>query len=69
MMKVETTKYYRMCVRPRQPLAEIGYYMVGISKLPGFEQPIKLSSNHIAFCDNRFTQHYASCDYGARIAS
>ena len=30
---------------PRPGLAEIDYYMVGISKLPGFAQVIKLSSN------------------------
>lgn len=34
-----------MTIRPRAPLADVGYYMVGISKLPGFEHPIKLSSN------------------------
>jgi len=37
-----------MTIKAREPLAEIGYYMVGISKLPGFEQPIKLSSNESA---------------------
>ena len=30
---------------PRPGLADIDYYMVGISKLPGFDQVIKLSSN------------------------
>lgn len=30
---------------PRPGLQEIDYYMVGISKLPGFERVIKLSSN------------------------
>src|SRR5210317_1747097 len=34
-----------MTIRPKEPLAGIGYYMVGISKLPGFDEPIKLSSN------------------------
>lgn len=37
-----------MTVRPKEPLAAIGYYMVGISKLPGFDEPIKLSSNESA---------------------
>lgn len=35
-------------VIPRPGLDGIGYYMVGISKLPGFEQVIKLSSNESA---------------------
>jgi histidinol-phosphate aminotransferase len=30
---------------PRPGLRDIDFYMVGISKLPGFERPIKLSSN------------------------
>jgi len=34
-----------MTIRPKETLAAIGYYMVGISKLPGFDEPIKLSSN------------------------
>lgn len=34
-----------MSVKPKGPLADVGYYMVGISTLAGFEHPIKLSSN------------------------
>ncbi len=34
-----------MSLSPKPGLNEIGYYMVGISKAPGFEHPIKLSSN------------------------
>lgn len=34
-----------MTISPRQVLASIDYYMVGISKLPGWDEPIKLSSN------------------------
>ncbi|MEM7292399.1 MAG: histidinol-phosphate transaminase [Pseudomonadota bacterium] len=30
---------------PKEPLASIDYYMVGIAKLPGWERPVKLSSN------------------------
>lgn len=37
-----------MTITPKQPLASVGYYMVGISKLPGWDQPIKLSSNESA---------------------
>jgi histidinol-phosphate aminotransferase len=37
-----------MAISPKQVLANVGYYMVGISKLPGFEKPIKLSSNESA---------------------
>jgi len=37
-----------MTVRPKEALATVGYYMVGISKLPGFETPVKLSSNESA---------------------
>lgn len=37
-----------MAITPKPGLMEIGYYMVGISKLPGFERPIKLSSNESA---------------------
>ncbi len=37
-----------MTLVPKQGLREIDYYMVGISKLPGFEKPIKLSSNESA---------------------
>ena len=33
---------------PRPGLSDIGYYMVGISKLPGFDRVIKLSSNESA---------------------
>ena len=32
-------------IAPRPGLAEIGHYMVGISKLPGFDKVAKLSSN------------------------
>jgi histidinol-phosphate aminotransferase len=32
-------------LKPKPKLASIGYYMVGISELPGFERIIKLSSN------------------------
>ncbi|MFT5506747.1 MAG: histidinol-phosphate aminotransferase [Gammaproteobacteria bacterium] len=34
-----------MAISPKQGLASIDYYMVGISKLPGWDEPIKLSSN------------------------
>ena len=34
-----------MTIKPKEPLAAVEYYMVGISKLPGWEKPIKLSSN------------------------
>lgn len=37
-----------MTLIPKQGLREVDYYMVGISKLPGFEKPIKLSSNESA---------------------
>ena len=37
-----------MSIRPKEALASVGYYMVGISKLPGFDAPIKLSSNESA---------------------
>lgn len=39
---------YRMTIRPKETLAAVGYYMVGISKLPGFDEPVKLSSNESA---------------------
>lgn len=34
-----------MAISPKQALASVDYYMVGISRLPGWEQPVKLSSN------------------------
>jgi histidinol-phosphate aminotransferase len=37
-----------MTIKPKQPLASVEYYMVGISKLPGWDKPIKLSSNESA---------------------
>ncbi len=37
-----------MAINPKPGLMEIGYYMVGISKLPGIDKPIKLSSNESA---------------------
>ena len=37
-----------MTIKPKETLAAVGYYMVGISKLPGFDEPIKLSSNESA---------------------
>ncbi|MBT4890844.1 MAG: aminotransferase class I/II-fold pyridoxal phosphate-dependent enzyme [Rhodospirillales bacterium] len=37
-----------MAVSAKPGLKEIGYYMVGISKLPGHDHPIKLSSNESA---------------------
>jgi len=37
-----------MPIKPKQPLATVDYYMVGISKLPGWDKPIKLSSNESA---------------------
>ncbi len=37
-----------MTVRPKEVLAAVDYYMVGISKLPGIDEPIKLSSNESA---------------------
>ena len=37
-----------MAISPKEALAAVDYYMVGISKLPGFDKPIKLSSNESA---------------------
>ena len=37
-----------MTIKPKETLAAVGYYMVGISKLPGFDEPVKLSSNESA---------------------
>jgi histidinol-phosphate aminotransferase len=37
-----------MTITPKEALASVEYYMVGISKLPGWDQPIKLSSNESA---------------------
>jgi histidinol-phosphate aminotransferase len=37
-----------MIITPKQVLETIDYYMVGISSLPGFDRPIKLSSNESA---------------------
>jgi len=37
-----------MSIKPKATLAAVGYYMIGISKLPGFDEPIKLSSNESA---------------------
>jgi len=37
-----------MTISPKEALAVVDYYMVGISKLPGFDRPIKLSSNESA---------------------
>ncbi len=37
-----------MAITPKQVLDTIDYYMVGISSLPGFDKPIKLSSNESA---------------------
>ena len=37
-----------MAIKPKQQLAAVEYYMVGISKLPGWDKPIKLSSNESA---------------------
>ena len=37
-----------MAISPKQALASVGYYMVGISRLPGWDKPIKLSSNESA---------------------
>ena len=37
-----------MSISAKPGLSEIDYYMVGISKLPGFDHPIKLSSNESA---------------------
>ncbi len=34
-----------MAISPKQALASVDYYMVGISRLPGFDKPVKLSSN------------------------
>ncbi len=34
-----------MAISPKQALAAVDYYMVGISKLSGWDKPIKLSSN------------------------
>ncbi|MED5391421.1 MAG: histidinol-phosphate transaminase, partial [Pseudomonadota bacterium] len=35
----------KVTISAKTGLADIDYYMVGISQLPGFDQPIKLSSN------------------------
>ena len=45
---LETTGQRCMTIRPKEPLASVDYYMVGISKLPGYDVPIKLSSNESA---------------------
>jgi histidinol-phosphate aminotransferase len=37
-----------MTITPKEPLATVEFYMVGISKLPGWDRPIKLSSNESA---------------------
>ena len=37
-----------MPISPKGALAAVDYYMVGISKLPGFDEPVKLSSNESA---------------------
>ena len=37
-----------MPITPKEALAVVDYYMVGISKLPGFDEPVKLSSNESA---------------------
>ena len=37
-----------MPITAKEPLESVDYYMVGISKLPGFEEPVKLSSNESA---------------------
>ena len=37
-----------MTIKPKETLAAVGYYMVGISSLPGCEEPVKLSSNESA---------------------
>ena len=37
-----------MTITPKESLASVDYYMVGISKLPGWDKPIKLSSNESA---------------------
>jgi histidinol-phosphate aminotransferase len=37
-----------MAITPKKGLDTINYYMVGISSLPGFDRPIKLSSNESA---------------------
>jgi histidinol-phosphate aminotransferase len=37
-----------MPISPKEVLAAVDYYMVGISKLDGFDEPIKLSSNESA---------------------
>ena len=37
-----------MTITAKEPLASVDYYMVGISRLPGFDKPIKLSSNESA---------------------
>ena len=34
-----------MTISPKKALSAVDYYMVGISKLPGGDQPVKLSSN------------------------
>ncbi len=34
-----------MTITPKQSLASVDYYMVGISRLPGWDKPVKLSSN------------------------
>ncbi len=34
-----------MAISPKPALSSVDYYMVGISKLPGWDEPVKLSSN------------------------
>jgi hypothetical protein len=56
-----------MTIKPKEMLAAIGYYMVGISKLPGFDEPVKLSSNESALGMSLAATAAAQQEVGDRI--
>lgn len=54
-----------MTISAKTGLADIDYYMVGISQLPGFDQPIKLSSNESVLGMSSAAQKAASAAIGS----
>ncbi|MDE0987777.1 MAG: hypothetical protein OSA83_00970, partial [Pseudomonadales bacterium] len=54
-----------MTISAKTGLADIDYYMVGISQLPGFDQPIKLSSNESVLGMSSTAQKAASAAIGS----
>ena len=54
-----------MTISAKTGLADIDYYMVGISQLPGFDQPIKLSSNESVLGISSAAQKAASAAIGS----